>query len=158
MGLDFEIATIDALNGVVDLLNRVTYDLVQKNINQWKYPWDNKVIEDDILNKRLIAVKNGHEIIAVFSIKELSSFFDINLGDDGALYIYRIAVDINFRGRGIGNLIIDYCREYGKEERKETYLDCWQGNYKLRKFYEKQGLNYIEDYKEEDYFVSAYKL
>lgn len=146
--------TKDELNEVIGLLNRVTLKLLDKNINQWEYPWDERIISEDILKERLIAIRNEEKIISVFSMKEINNFFDIASEDKFVLYVYRIAVDTNLQGEGIGALILDYCKAYGKE----MYLDCWQGNKKLRKFYESHGLTYINDYPEEDFFVSVYKF
>lgn len=156
--LKFETVSKGAMNEVVVLLNGVTRKLLDKNINQWKYPCDERFVAEDILNGRLIAIKNEEKIIGVFSIKEVSSFFDITSEENIILYVYRIAVDTNFQGEGIGALILDYCKDYGKDKEKEMYLDCWQGNKKLRSFYETHGLIYIRDYPEEDFFVSVYKF
>lgn len=157
-GLWFEKVTKDALNEVVELLNGVTLKLLEKNINQWQYPWDERVIAEDILNDRLIAIKSEEKIIGVFSIKEINNFFDITSEDKAVLYVYRIAVDVSLQGKDIGALMLNYCKEYCKDEGKEMYLDCWQGNKTLRNFYENQGLGYINDYREEDFFVSVYKF
>ena len=37
------------------------------------------------------------------------------------------------------------------------YFDCWAGNNFLRKFYTEVGFEYMGDFPEEDYFVSAFK-
>lgn len=157
-GFRFETVTRDELKEVIDLLNRVTYNLLEKNIKQWEYPWDESFIIEDILNERLIAVKSEEKIIGMFSIKETSSFFNFASEENVILYVYRISVDINFQGEGIGALILDYCKRYGKDKGKEMYLDCWQGNEKLRNFYESHKLTYMGDYPEEDFFVSVYNF
>ena len=46
---------------------------------------------------------------------------------------------------------------YAKNNGVTVYFDCWAGNDFLKKFYSENGFEYMGDFPEEDYYVSAFK-
>jgi ribosomal protein S18 acetylase RimI-like enzyme len=59
-----------------------------------------------------------------------------------ALYIHLLVVHRDFRGRGIGRLLLQWATERAVEmKRRFLRLDCWAENAALRSYYEKAGFS-----------------
>ena len=155
MSYNIKIAKTDDTSLIVELLNCVTLNLHKKNINQWTYPWNINEIEDEINKKHIYIFTKELKIIGTFSLKDIDENF-IFIKSSG-IYLYRIAILPEYQGKNIGKEIINYACEYSKDLNKLSYLDCWAGNEKLRKFYTEVGFDFIGDFPEEDYMVSVFK-
>lgn len=156
--LKIGLARIDDTYSIVELLNKVTLNLHQKNINQWNYPWDYKEISMDIDKGNTYIITIDNLIIGTFSIKDLdiSSSLPLN-NDSNSLYLYRIAILPEYQGNNIGRKAIDYAYVISRSLKKSLYLDCWAGNVILKNFYLKAGLELCGDFPEEDYMISVFK-
>ena len=77
-----------------------------------------KELKDDFLNKKvgvLVALSSG-KIVGVQKYKEL---------DDKKLYIFQLAVLKTYRGKGIGNKLLNETEKIAKEKKlKMITLDC----------------------------------
>lgn len=155
--MNIKLASIDDQFNILTLLNDVTKKLLSLNIMQWEYPWDIKVVEQDIVNGYQYIVIEDNKIIAAFSLKDMPINYWTNVESNNQMYLYRIAVDPSYQGRNTGINICDWVLNYANQNKKEIYLDCWAGNEKLRTFYEKAGFHYVSDFSEEDYFVSVFR-
>lgn len=146
------IAEVQDVDDIIELLNKVTLDLQEKEINQWKYPWDYEEIMRDIVGKNIYVLLLNGLIVGTFSIRKTDdeSFKLMRFSSE---YLYRIALLPEMQRKSLGSEII----EYAQKRAKSFYLDCWSGNEKLRQFYSSVGLNYIGDFPEKDYFVSVFK-
>jgi len=142
---------------IVKLLNETTQKLLSHKIMQWEYPWDSGLIKDDISYGYQYIVKEDNKIIAVFSLKDMSVNFWTNENNNNQLYLYRIAVAPLVQGKNIGKNICNWVQSVSKQNYKTIYLDCWAGNVKLKNFYQSVGFEYLDDFQEEDYFVSVFK-
>lgn len=146
--------TINDIQKLIALLNEVTLNLHNKNINQWDYPWTKEMLEEDIQHNNLYKVVYEDNLIATFSMKHLEENETILIKSD-VNYLYRIAILPENQGKGVGKEILNYCFKNLNE--RDIYLDCWAGNDRLKDFYLKEGLKYIGDEKEEDYYISVFK-
>jgi ribosomal protein S18 acetylase RimI-like enzyme len=155
--MNIELAQLDNLSDIVALLNSATKKLLSLNIKQWEYPWDSKVIEEDIVNNFQYIVKNDNKIMAVFSLKDMSNNQWTNDTSNNQMYLYRIAVDPIYQGNNVGHFICDWVQNYSKQNKRNIYLDCWAGNEKLRSFYKDAGFLFVGDYPEDDYFISVFR-
>lgn len=156
--MDFTIrqAKIDDIAVIIKLLNNVTINLLEKGIKQWNYPWNKNEIEEDIRNKNIYVMIVNASLIGTFSIRKIEEGRH-NVLENGDYYIYRIALLPEYQGCDLGKEIIEFACEFAREKGNVLYLDCWNGNEKLRGFYLKAGLEYIGDYPEEDYFISIFR-
>lgn len=156
MKITFETATVDNAFEITELLNTVTLQLHHKSIMQWEYPWDQNSIENDVLSNLVEMLLDNGRIIATFSISPLRSnpWASENLVD--ALYMYHIAIHPDYQGYGIGKQIMQHATGFGLAQKKNIYLDCWAGNTKLKNFYTESGFEYIGDFPEKDYRISAF--
>lgn len=156
--IKIELATIEDLHKVMKILNEVTEDLLDKDINQWEYPWKEEVIKEDIIKSRIFLVIYEGVIIGTFSIRALDNQDNAFYRDVEGKYLYRIAILPRIQGLGLGVTMLNLIRECETLNRNNLYLDCWAGNKKLRNFYLESGFIYMGDYPEDDYYISIYKL
>lgn len=150
------LAQLGDLDDIMNVLNEVTLDLNNKGIYQWTYPWGLQDIKQEIEQKHIYLVLSDQTVIGTFSIKEIKKE-QFELMQVGDLYLYRIAISPKLQGKKLGIKIIQFAIQYASEQFKSFYLDCWNGNEKLRHFYQNTGLEYIGDYSEEDYFISVFR-
>nr|WP_283164714.1 GNAT family N-acetyltransferase [Lysinibacillus sp. Bpr_S20] len=137
-------------------MNEVTLNLQQKGIHQWEYPWDNIKIKNQIKNNFLYILIVAEEIIGTFCINDIENINEFSLDDKGK-YLSQIAILSKFQGKNIGSAITKFACVFANGLDKTLYLDCWAGNEKLKQFYSRNGLEYIGDFPEENYFVSIFK-
>jgi GNAT superfamily N-acetyltransferase len=154
--MEITIAKIKDLPRLLYILNEVTLNLQQKGIHQWDYPWDNNKIINQIKNNFLYVLLVEEEIIGTFCICDIDNINEFSLVEKGK-YLSQIAILPEFQGKNIGSAITKFACSYAKGLDKTLYLDCWAGNKKLKQFYSRNGLEYIGDFSEENYFVSIFK-
>ena len=148
-------ATAENLACIVDILNAATQKLLAKGVMQWEYPWAENVIADDI-SKGLFYIANVDEkAVGCFGLKK----FENNPfnGDNSGMYFYHLAVHPKYSGKNYSVEMCKYVQNFAKENNTTVYFDCWAGNDFLKKFYADAGFEYMGDFPEEDYFVSAFK-
>jgi ribosomal protein S18 acetylase RimI-like enzyme len=141
------------VSSIVELLNKVTLNLHQKNINQWVYPWNSEEINMDIINRNIYVIAENNLIIGTFSLKIVNINAAIPIIKSNNLYLYRIAILPEYQGKNIGLKLIDYACKISRDSKKILYLDCWAGNKKLKNFYLKAGFYFCGDFPEEDYMI-----
>jgi len=67
-------------------------------------------------------------------------------GSRSAFYVHRLASSRKTAGRGIGAALLRWAQGLAKECRKECLrLDTWDGNRKMRDYYEQQGFRHVRD-------------
>lgn len=157
MGYEIRSADENDSGRIVELLNKVTLNLHEKNINQWVYPWNLEVINTDIKDRNIYVIILDDLIVGAFSLRDADINSVIPIIKPNNLYLYRIAILPEYQGKNIGLKIIDYACRYARNLTKILYLDCWAGNTKLKDFYLKAGFNFCGDFPEEDYLVSVFK-
>jgi len=154
--VEIRLAKIDDFSQLVYILNEVTLNLQQKGIHQWEYPWDNNKIKNQLKNNYLYVLLVEEEMIGTFCIYDIDNINEFSLDEKGK-YLSQIAILPKFQGKNIGSAITKFSCIFVKELDKTLYLDCWAGNEKLKQFYSRNGLEYIGDFPEENYFVSIFK-
>jgi len=141
---------------IVDILNKVTLNLQEKNINQWVYPWEYEKLNTEMENGNIYVLAVGQMIIGTFFLKDIGSNIISHANQLNNMYLYRIAILPEYQGKNIGLKIINFACEESRKSRKILYLDCWAGNEKLKSFYSKAGLHFCGDFPEENYMISVF--
>jgi ribosomal protein S18 acetylase RimI-like enzyme len=141
---------------IVEVLNKVTIDLQNKNINQWSYPWDSEYISHEISEGNSYKLMHNENLIGTFFIETIDKIGEHTIEPEN-LYLSKIAIIPEFQGRKIGSKITDFACTRAQKLNKLLYLDCWAGNIKLKEFYTKNGFQYIGDFFEEDYLISIFR-
>ena len=148
-------ASADNLPQILDILNSATQKLLAKEVMQWEYPWDIEVVMNDISQGLFyIAEKNG-QAVGCFGLKDFANNAFAN--DDKGMYFYHLAVHPDHSGGSYSKEMCQFVQNFAKESGRTVYFDCWAGNDFLKKFYSENGFEYMGDFPEEDYFVSAFK-
>ncbi len=154
--MEIQLATFKDVPSMVKVLNAVTLDLLKKGINQWPYPWDPFVVKQAVERHGGYVVRLDAQITGAFYIYSVSNLSDLPM-EPQSLYISKIAILPEYQGRNIGSQIIRFACSLTQKQNKTLYLDCCAGNEKLKDFYRVQGLEYVGDFPEEDYFISIFK-
>ncbi|CAG9610609.1 GNAT family N-acetyltransferase [Pseudoneobacillus rhizosphaerae] len=154
--MQIRLAKMNDLQKILSILNEATLDLQQKGIDQWDYPWNKNKIVNQIKNNSSYVLLDDDKIIGTFCITDIDHIneFSVNVGSN---YLSQIAILPMFQGRKFGSEITNFSCSFAKEQNKTLYLDCWAGNEKLKEFYLRNGLKYIGDFPEGDYFISIFK-
>lgn len=154
--MEIQLAELEDLQSIVEIVNEVTLHLHKKGINQWEYPCDLLEIREDIHNRVLYKVEYDNKLIGTFTVRNINNIGVYKL-EESSKYLARIAISPEFQGKGIGALIIEFAISIARESGVSLYLDCWAGNLKLREIYAKHGFQHLGDYPENDYFISIFK-
>ncbi len=63
-----------------------------------------------------------------------------------AIYVHKLAVSRSLAGRGIGTEVLRWARDAARQKgRRWLRLDTWDGNRKMRDYYERQGFRHVRD-------------
>lgn len=127
---------------VTELHHACTDALLAKGIPQWNYLQEQDIIRDIAFTYVLIS---NDEVIAAFCMKPYQ---------EHAYYAFRIAVHPDVQGRGIGKEIVTWLKNF----EHPVYLDCWNGNDKLKDFYKENGGDVIGVFPEEDYDICVFRF
>ncbi|MDQ0362459.1 GNAT family N-acetyltransferase [Breznakia pachnodae] len=138
---------------ILEVYNKVTIELLRKEIHQWEYPWT----KNDILSmiNNLYLLYNGEDVIGCFELILLDS--NNYMMKQGDLYLGKIAILPEYQGQSFLSKVIEYSKELSIKENRNCYLDCWAGNPKLKEIYEKYT-EYLGDFKEDNYYISIFQL
>lgn len=151
-----KLAGINDLTQILEVLNKVTIALQNKNINQWSYPWDSEYIFNAIRKNNSYKLLHNENVIGTFFIEAIDKIGEYSV-EPNSLYLSKIAIIPEYQGKSIGSKITDFACTSAQKLNKILYLDCWAGNIKLREFYSKNGFQYIGDFCEEDYLISIFR-
>ena len=145
----------DDLSAVVDILNAATEKLLAKGVMQWEYPWDEQVILKDIADGLFYVAQLEGQTFGCLGLKKFENNPFNN--DNTGMYAYHLAVHPQYSGKGYSEHLCRFVHDFAKENNTTVYFDCWAGNTFLKNFYISAGFEYMGDFPEEDYFVSAFK-
>lgn len=115
--------------------------LKKKEIRQWLVPKKQELFEKDRANKGLYGLFVGNMLacIACMDIIASGGWSDITLASN-ALWIYRLAVADFFRGRKLGEYMMERLKDCARTMNKShLYLDCVDVDNFLPAYYEKLG-------------------
>lgn len=146
------LATVEDLSSIEKLLNNVTIDLLEKGIEQWNYPWSLNWSDG------LYILERDKVIIGTFSINSFDDDRVFPLGNKGDLYLHTIAIHPIYQGNKLGLNIIKYVKNISANLNVDIYLDCWNGNTSLKKFYTSAGLNICGIFPEDNYEICIFKF
>jgi len=155
MDISIRKATTEDFGAVLNILEMAALKLLAKGVYQWDYPWNENELQKQIKQGEFYIAFADEQPAGCFGLRkfENNTFTDDNRG----LYFYHLAVHPAYSGSGLGKEICKWVQDFAKAENTNIYFDCWAGNDFLKKFYTGCGFEYIGDFPEEDYFVSAFK-
>ena len=124
------------------------YDLAiefQKRVfdKSW-LPFERAFIETEIAEKRHWKITIDGEIGCIFSIAFIDPLIWKEKSADAAIYIHRIAVNPDFRGRKFVPAIVEWAKNYASSlGKKFVRMDTWDDNQKLIDYYTNCGFEFL---------------
>ncbi len=148
-------ATNEDLGSVLNILEMATLKLLAKDVHQWEYPWDENEVKNYIENDDFYIAIADNQPVGCFGLKKFTAnpFAD----DNNGLYLYHLAVHPQYSGKSVSHSMCSWVQGYAAKQGITIYFDCWAGNNFLKKFYTEAGFQYIGDFPEEDYYISAFR-
>ncbi|MFR5266086.1 GNAT family N-acetyltransferase [Clostridium sp.] len=156
--MEFRKSAIKDIDEIMKIINEAKLYFKENNINQWQdgYP-DKEVILNDIKNEESFVVINDNKVIGtvVISFKGEKTYNKIYegtwLSNNDYAVIHRIAISNEFKGFGIGKMIIEETQKLAFEKNiRSIKIDTQKDNMSMQKLLIKNnfkycGLIYLED-------------
>jgi ribosomal protein S18 acetylase RimI-like enzyme len=150
VNLEYKIAKADDLETVLAVLRDAALWLEAKEVDQWQNyikPADDlrEWIEQGISGREVFLVYRNQKAIATFRLQWADLMFWPDKNDNVSGYIHSFAVVTEFRGQGVGDLILQWIEsECLKRYKKFLRLDCNSKNAGLQKYYLDRGFKVVE--------------
>lgn len=115
----------------------------EKSVVVWP-DFDRKLVETELTDNRQWKLLIENKIACVWAI----TFSDPEIWEerdqDAAVYIHRIAVNPDFRGRNFVKILVDWTKEYARSMDKDFIrLDTLGNNVKLIEHYKNAGFEFL---------------
>lgn len=140
--IKIKLATKYDVDQILNIIYQKCVWLKENNIDQWDIEnyikiYNKKYFLNMINDEKLFIAQLDNIVIGVFLLKSTDVEYWENK-TDLAFYIHHLATKNGFKG--LGKIIIDFCIEYSKNNKKDYLrLDCKSDNKKLNNYYEKMG-------------------
>lgn len=137
-------ANINDLDSIIRIVDEAKEYLKANNINQWQDNYPNKeILSKDIHNDELYVVKDNEKIIAIFALSNYEdTYTKIYEGNwsssNDYVVVHRLAIDNDYKGKGIAKFIFDHIKDKYKYIRVDTHRD----NKSMIKCLLNNGFNY----------------
>ena len=103
------------------------------------------LIETEIQENRQWKIVIDETIACIFAVTYEDELIWGEKNNDSAIYIHRIVTNPAFRGNNHVNIIVEWAKEFCKNNNKQFIrMDTWGDNPKLIDYYVKCGFNYLE--------------
>lgn len=136
-------SSINDLDTIFSFFN-AAIDYQKKNGYELWPRFSRQLIEDEIRQKRHWKVTHEEKIACVFSVMYNDPVIWMERDKDPAVYLHRIAVNPEFKGKGMVMIIKDWALNHAKEQNKKYLrMDTWGNNENIRGYYIRCGFNYI---------------
>ena len=132
------------LDAVMELLREARSWHQENGVDVWR-EFDAARIAADIEAGRVYIAWTAAGICGTVTLMESDAL--VWAEEDGnALYVHKLAVGRRQAGRGIGAQMLRWARNSARVKGKRCLrLDTWDGNRKMREYYEKQGFRHVRD-------------
>src|SRR5690606_5517905 len=119
------------------------YQKAKKEVTIWP-DFERSLVEKEIREKRQWKITIDGEVACVWAI----TFSDEQIWEksdgDAAVYIHRIATNSDFRGNSFVTKIVDWSKEYAKQNAMDfVRLDTTGNNTRLIEHYKKSGFDFL---------------
>ncbi len=115
----------------------------RKGYQQWP-KFSRELIETEIKEKRHWKIIDDDKIACVFSVMYNDPVIWGEMDKDPSVYLHRIAVNPEFKGKKIMTVIKQWALDHAKANRKKYLrMDTWGENENIRNYYINCGFNYI---------------
>lgn len=106
--------------------------------------FDVALVNKEIEEKRLWKIVVDNQIACIFSVTYSDPLIWKEKDGESALYIHRIVTNPLFRGRGFVTIIVEWAKEFGRNNGKKFIrMDTWGDNQKLIDYYTACGFIFL---------------
>lgn len=138
-------ATKDDLGAVLRLLSDARQWHQDQGVDVWQ-AFDPGQIGKDISAQRVFVAKIAGSTCGTITLVESDPLVWGRDEQDDAIYIHKLAASRTMVGMAIGARLIRWARSTARRRgRKWLRLDTWNGNRKMREYYERQGFRHVRD-------------
>ena len=146
----FRKAKLDDVNQIMKIIVQAKEYLKSQGIDQWQDGYPSKeVIENDIKNNVSYVVEDEGRVIATAMIsfdgeKDYDQIYEGKwISNSDFVVVHRVAVDDDFKGRGIAGKIIDEAEKMSITRGvKSIEMDTHRDNLSMQKLLKKNGFEY----------------
>ncbi len=137
-------STLSDIEVIYQLYNSAIEYQAKNDYELWPM-FERQLIEADIREKRHWKILEGDVIVCILSVMYNDLIIWGKEKDkDPSVYLHRIAVNPDFKGKKIMSVIKNWAIEHAKEKSKKfVRMDTWGKNENLRNYYIACGFNYI---------------
>ena len=116
---------------------------IEKGYNLWP-EFEKSLIEKEINNQRHYKIMQEGKIACVFSVLYNDPIIWKEKDKDPAIYLHRIATNLNSKGNGMMQLITNWAFEHAAQHQKKYIrMDTWGDNENLKNYYINFGFKHI---------------
>jgi GNAT superfamily N-acetyltransferase len=142
--LAVEAARAADLDAVMRLLNEARAWHRALGVDAWR-EFDRSRIAADIEAHRVFLASGQAGVCGTITLFE-SDTLVWGADDAQALYVHKLAVRRDVAGQGIGAAILRWAQDEARSRgRRCLRLDTWDGNRRMRQYYERQGFRHVRD-------------
>jgi predicted GNAT family N-acyltransferase len=143
MGIDIINSSPSDVDFIFTLFDKAIDYQRSNGYNLWPQ-FQRALIETEIQEKCHWKIVQNENVLAVFSVLYSDPVIWGSRSTDPSVYLHRIAVNPEFKGNRIMELIREWAIEHaGKTSKHFVRMDTWGNNEVLRKYYINCGFNYI---------------
>lgn len=119
------------------------YQKTKKTVVVWP-EFDRILVETELAENRQFKLSINDQIACVWAVTFTDAGIWEERNTDAAVYIHRIAVHPEYRGRNLVEVVVTWAREYAKANNKRFIrLDTVGNNTKLIAHYTKAGFDFL---------------
>ncbi|MGI5122822.1 GNAT family N-acetyltransferase [Marinactinospora thermotolerans] len=147
MSLHIRTATDDDLEAVVGLRIAAEERLHAAGIDQW-HDRERGIrnlregIHDGVTS--VVTTPAGEVVATVTLAGPDPDWWHEEDDPESALYLYKLMINDDWRGTGLGDEILDWaCQQAQDRGKSSVRLDCWRTNVALQKYYKDRGFRHL---------------
>jgi GNAT superfamily N-acetyltransferase len=132
------------LGAILQLLAEARAWQRSEGVDIWS-EFDREQIAADVRAGRVFVARSDASILGTVTLLETDSrVWDADEG--AALYVHKLASSRSSAGRGVGARLLQWAQEFARRlGKRRLRLDTWDGNRKMRAYYERQGFRHVRD-------------
>jgi GNAT superfamily N-acetyltransferase len=132
------------LEAVMSLLREARSWHEKQGVDAWR-EFDRTRIAADIAAGRVYVARTEGTVCGTVTLMDSDGLvWGEERGDE--LYVHKLAVARRHTGLGIGAEILRWAQRLARERGKRRLrLDTWDGNRRMREYYEQQGFRHVRD-------------
>lgn len=142
--MDISNCTIQDIDEIFRLYKIASdFQRAKEEVTVWP-EFDRELVESEIHDNRQWKITIDGEVACVWAITFSDDQIWENSNSDAAIYIHRIATNPNFRGNNFVTKIVDWSKDYAKQQGKDfVRLDTTGNNTRLIEHYKRSGFDFL---------------